>query len=91
MKKEELMAAVGDIDEKIVDEAGKKRAEARGRKKLKVLFSVIAAVLVISIVGTVVLVMNVTKPSYNEAEIAAGEPEDAEATPADLKTASRPT
>ena len=63
MKKEDLLEGIGEIDEKIVDETGKKRAAARGGRKMKALFSVIAAVLVLSIIGSVVLVMNVTRPA----------------------------
>ena len=83
MKKEDLLEGIGEIDEKIVDETGKKRAASGGRRKMKVLFSVIAAVLALSIIGSVVLVMNVTRPSAET--VNEGDP-----TPADTK-ASSPT
>ena len=81
MKKEDLMAGVGEIDEKIVDETGKKRDAARGRRKMKVLFSVIAAVLVLSIIGSVVLVMNVTRPAAEKDGVR-------DTLPAETKTSS---
>ncbi len=74
MKKDDLMAGVGEIDEKIVDETGKKRAAAGGRRKMKVLFSVIAAVLVLSIIGSAVLVMNLSKPLSAAHELTDDEP-----------------
>ena len=98
MKKEDLMNGVGEIDEKIVDETGKKRAASGGRRKMKVLFSVIAAVLVLSIIGSVVLVMNVTRPGTKSNGLPAetktssptgaddaedGEPEKVEVEPTD--------
>ncbi|MBQ1502631.1 MAG: hypothetical protein IIZ35_01365 [Clostridia bacterium] len=81
MKKEDLMNGVGEIDEKIVDETGKKRDAARGRRKMKVLFSVIAAVLVLSIIGSVVLVMNVTRPAAEKDGVR-------DTLPAETKTSS---
>ncbi len=81
MKKEDLIAGVGEIDEKIVDETGKKRTAAGGRRKMKVLFSVIAAVLVLSIIGSVVLVMNVTRPAAEKDGVR-------DTLPAETKTSS---
>ena len=81
MKKEDLMAGVGEIDGKIVDETGKKRAAAGGRRKMKVLFSVIAAVLVLSIIGSVVLVMNVASPKAEKDGVR-------DTLPAETKTSS---
>ena len=68
MKKEDLMAGIGEIDEKIVDETGKVRSGVGKRKRMKILFSVIAAVLVLSVIGSVVLVMNVSKASFGAVE-----------------------
>ncbi len=84
MKKEDLMAGVGEIDGKIVDETGKKREAIGKRRKMKVLFSVIAAVLVLSIIGSVVLVMNVRGISgslFESFNAAPAESPDGKATP----------
>ncbi|MBQ7474781.1 MAG: hypothetical protein IJS78_02555 [Clostridia bacterium] len=78
MKKEDIIDAVGELDERTVAETGKLRENRRGGTRKKVLFSVIAAILVLSVAGAALGVMNMGR-----AESKASSPaEDAETGPA---------
>ncbi len=61
MKKEDIMDGIGEIDGKIVADAAKMREGRRGGVRKKILFSVIAAVLVFAMVGAAIGVMQINR------------------------------